>query len=72
MEKEMKKVDLTLAQRGRFAAANTLDGTALLSLAYRDIALAIAGRAAALADDEDISEETFRRVNAKVNAALGR
>ena len=75
----MKKINLTLAQRANRAVANGLEATsnifdvvALGARATRDLAFVAAARAATLADDEDVSTETFKSVDNKVNAALGR
>ncbi|EAI8859752.1 hypothetical protein [Campylobacter fetus] len=75
----MKSVNLTLAQRANRAVANGLEATsnifdvvALGARATRDLAFVAAARAATLADAENVSVDTFRSVDAKVNAALGR
>ena len=75
----MRKVNLTLAKRASRVASNTLDAgsniadvVALAARAARDISFVAAARAATLADEEDVSAETFKSVDAKVNAALGR
>ena len=75
----MGKVDLTLAQRANKTVANGLEATSSIfdvvvlgARATRDLAFVAAARAAALADAEEVSDKTFRRVDAKVNAALGR
>ena len=78
-KKELKKVNLTLAQRasrsianGLDAISNVLDVIALSARAIRDLAFVVAGRAATLADTENVSAETFKSVDNKVNDALGR
>ena len=75
----MEKVDVTLAQRANRAIGNGLEATsnifdvvALGARATRDLAFVAAARAATLADAEDVSTETFKSVDAKINAALGR
>lgn len=75
----MKSVNLTLAQRanrvvanGLEAASDIFDVVALGARATRDLAFVAAARAATLADAENVSIDTFRSVDAKVNAALGR
>ena len=75
----MKKINLTLAQRASRVASNTLDAgsniadvVALGARATRDLAFVAAARAATLAGAEDVSAETFKRVDDEVNAALGR
>ena len=75
----MRKVDITLAQRANKAVANGLETTsnildvvALADRATRDLAFVAAARAATLADAEKVDIETFRSVDDKVNAALGR
>ena len=75
----MRKVDLTLAQRANRAVTNGLEATsnvfdvvALGARATRDLAFVAAARAATLADAEEVSAKTFKSVDAKVNAALGR
>ncbi|MEE3693856.1 hypothetical protein V2I21_01720 [Campylobacter sp. CLAX-22107-21] len=75
----MEKVNLTLAQRANRAVANGLEATsnifdvvALGARATRDLAFVVAARAATLANDEEVSAETFKSVDNKVNAALGR
>ena len=75
----MRKVNLTLAQRanrvivnGLEATSNIFDVVALGARATRDLAFVAAARAATLADAEEVSAETFKSVDNKVNAALGR
>ena len=75
----MEKVNVTLAQRANRAIGNGLEATsnifdvvALGARATRDFFFVVASRAATLADAEDVSAETFKSVDAKVNAALGR
>ena len=75
----MGKVNLTLAQRANRAIGNGLEATsnifdvvALGARATRDLAFVAAARAATLADAEEVSAETFKSVDAKINAALGR
>ena len=75
----MKKVNVTLAQRANKVVSNGLEATnnifdviALGARATRDLAYVAASRAAKLADAEDVSIDTFRSVDAKVDAALGR
>ncbi|ARR02696.1 hypothetical protein CVIC8964_1307 [Campylobacter vicugnae] len=75
----MKKVDITLAQRANKAVANGLETTssvldviALSARATRDLAFVAAARAATLANAEKVDIETFRSIDAKVDAALGR
>lgn len=75
----MRKVDITLAQRANKVASNTLEATnniadviALMARATRDLTFVAAARAANLANAEKVDVETFRSVDAKVDAALGR
>lgn len=75
----MRKVDITLAQRANKAVANGLETTssildvvALSARATRDLAFVAAARAATLAAAEKVDVETFRSIDAKVDAALGR
>ena len=75
----MRKVNLTLAQRANRVASNTLDAgsniadvVALAARAARDISFVAAARAATLADAEEVSAETFKSVDTKINSALGR
>ena len=75
----MKKVNITLAQRasrnianGLEATSNIFDAVAITARATRDLAFVAAARAAALAEAEEVDASTFKRVDAKVNAALGR
>lgn len=75
----MRKVDITLAQRANKAIANGLETTsnildvvALSARATRDLAFVAAARAATLANAEKVDIETFKAVDAKVDAALGR
>ena len=75
----MGKVNITLAQRANRAVANGLEATsnifdvvALGARATRDLAFVAAARAAALADAEEVSAETFKSVDDKVDSALGR
>ena len=75
----MGKVDLTLAQRANKTVANGLEATSSIfdvvvlgARATRDLAFVAAARAAALADAEEVSDKTFRSVDAKINTALGR
>lgn len=75
----MKKVNVTLAQRANRAIGNGLEATsnifdvvALGARATRDLAFVAAARAATLADAEEVSAETFKSVDNKINAALGR
>lgn len=75
----MKKVDITLAQRANRVVSNTLetgnnilDVVALGARAARDLTYVAAARAATLAEAENVSVDTFKSVDAKVNAALGR
>ena len=75
----MRKVNITLAQRANRAVANGLEATsnifdvvALGARATRDLAFVAAARAATLANAEEVSAETFERVDDKVDSALGR
>ena len=75
----MRKVDITLAQRANKAVANGLETTsniidvvALGARASRDLMFVAAARAATLANAEKVDVETFRSIDAKVDAALGR
>ena len=75
----MREVNVTLAQRANKSVANGLeaisnifDVAALGARATRDLAFVAAARAAALADAEEVSDKTFRSVDAKINTALGR
>lgn len=75
----MKKVNVTLAQRANKVVSNGLEATnnifdviALGARATRDLAYVAAARAATLADAENVSIDTFRSIDAKVDAALGR
>ena len=70
---------MTLVQRASRVASNSLDAgsniadvVALAARAARDISFVAAARAATLAEAEKVSAETFRSIDAKVNAALGR
>ena len=58
--------------KGIFALEISFDALALGARAVRDLFFTAAGRAAKLADSEGDLEEVFERVDAKVNAALGR
>lgn len=75
----MRKVDITLAQRANRVIGNGLETTghivdvvALAARASRDLAFVAAARAATLANAEKVDIETFRSIDAKVDAALGR
>ena len=75
----MREVNITLAQRANRVIANGLEATsnifdvvALGARASANLAFVAAARAAKLADAEEVSAETFKSVDAKVNAALGR
>ena len=75
----MRKVNMTLAMRANKVVSNTLETTnnvvdvvALASRATRDLAFVAAARAATLANAEKVDLDTFKAVDAKVNAALGR
>lgn len=75
----MRKVDITLAQRanrvignGLETTSNVIDVVALAARASRDLAFVAAARAATLANAEKVDINTFKEVDAKVNAALGR
>lgn len=75
----MKKVNITLAQRANRVVANGVETTgnlidviALSSRAVRDLSFVAAARAATLANAEKVDLETFKAVDQKVNAALGR
>ncbi|WP_086255514.1 hypothetical protein [Campylobacter vicugnae] len=75
----MKEVNITLAQRANKAVANGLETTnnivdvvALIARASRDLSFVAAARAATLANAEKVDLDTFKEVDAKVNAALGR
>lgn len=75
----MRKINITLAQRANRVIGNSLEATSnifdvvtLAARAARDSIFVVAARAATLADAEDVSDETFKSVDAKVNAALGR
>ena len=59
---------------GLEASSNIFDVAALGARAARDIAFVAAARAATLAENEgqNVSLETFKSVDAKINAALGR
>ena len=75
----MRKVNLTLVQRatrvvhnGLETSNNIIDVIALAARASRDLTYVAAARAATLADAEKVSEDTFKSVDNKVIAALGR
>lgn len=75
----MRKVDITLAQRanrvignGLETTSNVIDVVALAARATRDLAFVAAARAATLANAEKVDINTFKEVDAKVDAALGR
>ena len=75
----MRKVNITLAQRatrvvhnGLETSNNIIDVIALAARASRDLTYVAAARAATLAEAEEVSAETFKSVDLKVNAALGR
>lgn len=75
----MRKVDMTLAMRANKVVSNTLetgnnvlDVIALSARATRDLAFVAAARAATLAAAEKVDINTFKEVDAKVDAALGR
>lgn len=75
----MRKVDITLAQRanrvignGLETTSNVIDVVALAARASRDLAFVAAARAATLANAEKVDINTFKEVDAKVDAALGR
>ena len=75
----MRKVNLTLVQRatrvvhnGLETSNNIIDVIALVARASRDFTYVAAARAATLAEAEKVSAETFKSVDAKVDAALGR
>ena len=58
--------------KGIFALEIGFDALALAARAARDFLFTAASRAAKLANEEKVSAETFKSVDAKVNAALGR
>lgn len=75
----MRKVDITLAQRANRVVSNGLETTnnivdvvALVARASRDLSFVAAARAATLANAEKVDLNTFKEVDDKVNAALGR
>lgn len=75
----MREINMTLAMRANKVVSNTLetgnnilDVVALSARAARDLSFVAAARAATLAAAEKVDINTFKEVDDKVNAALGR
>ena len=79
MKKELKRVDMTLVgklhnmiSKGIFALEIGFDALALGARAIRDFFYTAASRSAKLADAEGDLSDTFKRVDDKIDSALGR
>lgn len=75
----MREINMTIAMRANKVVSNTLetgnnilDVVALSARAARDLSFVAAARAATLAAAEKVDINTFKEVDDKVNAALGR
>ena len=61
-----------MISKGIFALEIGFDALALAARGIRDAMFTMASRAAALADAEEVSAETFKSVDDKIDSALGR
>lgn len=61
-----------MLSKGIFTLEVAFDALALAARGVRDLFYTGAARAATLADAEEVSAETFKSVDAKINTALDR